>query len=111
MTRLREAARFWEPRRLAYNAVLVVVVVAWVALTWPHFSPVFTPLALLQLLGLAAIANAFYSAVYLVDIPLQGSSIRSTWNKRRWILWLAGTLLAFVLTNYWIADEIYPYVS
>jgi hypothetical protein len=27
------------------------------------------------------------------------------------ILWLLGTLFALVVTCYWIADEIYPYVG
>jgi hypothetical protein len=27
---------------------------------------------------------------------------------QRWGLWILGTLFAFVLANYWIADEIYP---
>jgi hypothetical protein len=32
------------------------------------------------------------------------------WRRRRWVLWLAGVIFAIVLTNYWIVDEIYPYV-
>jgi hypothetical protein len=27
-----------------------------------------------------------------------------------WILWLMGMLFAIVFENYWIADEIYPFV-
>jgi hypothetical protein len=59
---------------------------------------------------LGLIANAFYSVAYLVDIALQTASFRSVWRRRRWVLWLAGLIFAIVLTNYWIADEIYPYV-
>lgn len=36
---LREAALYWEPRRIGYNMVLAVVVAAWFALTWPHLRP------------------------------------------------------------------------
>ena len=32
-----DAVRYWEKRRITYNLVLVVVVVAWFVLTWPHF--------------------------------------------------------------------------
>ena len=34
---LRSAARFWQPRRLIYNAILTLVVFLWLILTWPHF--------------------------------------------------------------------------
>ena len=33
---LWSATRFWEPRRLLYNAILTAVVVYWIASTWPH---------------------------------------------------------------------------
>jgi len=41
---------------------------------------------------------------------MQSSSFRAAWRHWRWRLWLAGTLFAMALANYWIADEIYPYV-
>jgi hypothetical protein len=53
----------------------------------------------------------FYSVAYVVDIVLQTASFRSAWKRRRWVLWLAGLIFAIVLTNYWIVDEIYPYVG
>lgn len=104
------AIRFWELRRLVYNLVLSAVVVAWVAVTWPHFRPMVDVHSLLLLAILALVANACYCAAYLVDIPLQCSAINVLWRRRRWILWLAGTLLAILLANYWIVDEIYPFV-
>ena len=50
----RDAIRYWEPRRLVYNLVLVAVTFAWVAGTWPHFRPALTlsslpPMAVLAL--------------------------------------------------------------
>ena len=33
----KDAIRFWEPRRLAYNSVLVAAAAAWLALTWAPF--------------------------------------------------------------------------
>jgi hypothetical protein len=41
---------------------------------------------------------------------MQYSSLKAVWRRRRWGLWLAGTLFAMVLANYWIVDEIYPFV-
>ena len=66
--------------------------------------------SLLLLFFLALVANACYCAAYFVDIPLQRSSLSSVWKRRRWGLWLMGTLFALVLANYWIVDEIYPFV-
>jgi len=33
------------------------------------------------------------------------------WKRRRWILWLMGMMFAVLFENYWIADEIYPFVK
>ena len=106
-----DAWRFWEPRRLIYNLVLAAVVLVWIMATWPHFRPAFTLPDLLRLSILGLIANALYCAAYFVDLPLQLSSFSATWRSRRWAFWLIGMLLAFLLTNYWIADEIYPFVG
>lgn len=70
----------------------------------------FTPSSLLLLVILALIANACYCAAYLVDIPMQSSPLCAGWRRYRWGLWVVGTLFAIVLTNYWIVDEIYPFV-
>jgi hypothetical protein len=102
---------YWEVRRLWYNAALAALACACVVLTWPHFRHALSLQHLLELLVLAVIANVCYSAAYLVDIPMQQSSLNVAWRRRRWVLWLLGTLFALVVTCYWIADEIYPYVD
>ena len=107
---LLDAVRYWEPRRITYNFVLAAVLFTWLVLTWPHFRAALSGRSLLELLALAAIANAGYCAAYVVDIVTQHSPFRDTWRRRRGALWLAGTLFAVVLECYWIADEIYPYV-
>jgi|SRR5580658_2377148 hypothetical protein len=103
-----DAIRFWEFRRLFYNLALAAAAIFWLVATWPHFRPAFTLHSLFLLSILALLANACYCAAYLIDIPMQLSTLNSTWKRRRWILWLVGTLFAFLLANYWIADEIYP---
>ncbi len=102
--------RYWELRRVFYNLLLVVVTLSWLVATWPHFRPAFSLISLLQLAVFALLANACYCAAYFVDIPMQFSPLSASWIRRRWILWLAGTLFAILLANYWIADEIYPFV-
>ncbi|HZR57371.1 MAG TPA: hypothetical protein VFA74_10895 [Terriglobales bacterium] len=102
------AARFWEPRRLIYNSVLIVVVAVWVMMTWPHFRIALTQSSFLLLTILALLANVCYCAAYLVDIPMQRLAFVGNWGRRA--LWSLGMLFAAVLANYWIADEIYPFV-
>ena len=59
-----------------------------------------------RLLALVALANVAYCAAYLVDLPLQQSEVRDGWRGRRWWwwLWLAGTLFALLLAQYWITS-------
>jgi hypothetical protein len=107
----RDAVRYWELRRIWYNLILLGIAVAWVVTTWPHFRPAMSLASLLKVLVLAVLANLCYSAAYLVEIPFQQSGARAAWRRRRWALWVAGTLFAVVFANYWIADEIYPFVN
>ncbi len=107
---LADAIRFWELRRIFYNLALASVVLLWVTVSWPHFRPAFTLISLLQLAVLALLANLCYCTAYLVDLPIQGSPLASVWKRRRWALWVVGTLFAILFENYWIADEIYPFV-
>jgi hypothetical protein len=103
-----DAIRFWEIRRIFYNLALAGAAIFWLAATWPHFRPAFSLTYLPPTAFLALMANACYCAAYLVDIPMQHSTFSIAWKRYRWILWLVGTLLALLLANYWIADEIYP---
>jgi hypothetical protein len=105
---LSDAIRFWELRRLFYNLALSAAAIFWLIATWPHFRPALTLHSLLLLSILALMANACYCAAYIVDIPMQLSALSATWKRRRWLLWLVGTLFALLIANYWIADEIYP---
>ncbi|HKV04674.1 MAG TPA: hypothetical protein VJO53_06160 [Candidatus Acidoferrales bacterium] len=105
-----DAIRYWEPRRLIYNLVLVAVVLTWLFLSWPHFRHAVAMGSLLFLLIFAILANVCYCAAYIADVPIQYSPFQAMWRRRRWGLWAAGMLFATLLANYWIADEIYPYV-
>ena len=107
----RDAIRYWKTRRLVYNLVLTAVAVGWLISTWPHFREALTMWSFVRLLVLAALANACYCTAYLVDIPMQHSSVAASWSRRRFGFWLAGTLFAVLVENYWIADEIYPFVQ
>jgi len=105
------AARFWEPLRLLYNLLLFGVVVIWLVKTWPHFRPAMTWESLGIMTVLALLANVCYCAAYLAELLIQNASVSAGWNRQRWAVWVAGTLFAIVFENYWIADEIYPFVK
>jgi hypothetical protein len=108
--RFASARQFWEPRRLIYNLILASVVAFWVFFTWPHFHSAMNLTSLLRLAVLASLANLCYSAAYLVELTIQRSTNTVKLNRQRWGLWSMGTLFAVVLENYWIVDEIYPFV-
>lgn len=105
---LIEAARYWEPRRIAYNLALLAQAGAWVVVTWPVFRPAVVVQHVSEILVLAGLANLCYCAAYFVEISLHDSPARDTWRRRRWVLWVAGTLFALLIAQYWIGDEIYP---
>jgi hypothetical protein len=108
---ITDAITYWETRRIVYNLLLTAVVIAWLVFTWPHFREDMTLHSLVLMLVLAVMANVCYCAAYLADIPMQCSSFRTGWLRWRWGLWLAGTLFAILVANYWIVDEIYPYAG
>jgi hypothetical protein len=108
---LSGAFRFWEPRRILYNFVLTGIALIWIVWTWPHFQEALTLQHLLILFVLATSANICYCAAYLAEIPMQQAIPQSALRRWRWALWIAGMALAVLITNYWIADEIYPYVN
>lgn len=105
---IRDATRFWEPRRLWYNAILFAIVLLWVVLTWPHFRPALNWADLGRMTILELLANVCYCAAYVAEFFIQGALPPKFWRRVRYAVWGAGMLLAIVLTNYWIADEIYP---
>ena len=106
------ALRFWERGRLLYNGILTAIVLLWLILSWPHFRPLFTPLSLEFLAVFALLANLCYSTAYLADIFLIQLVVPAArWRRFRQGLFVLGTLFAILLENYWIADEIYPYVE
>lgn len=107
---LRDTLRYWELRRIAYNAFLSAAAIAWVVFSWPHFRPAFTWRALPPLTFLAVMANLCYCAVYVAELMVRELSPSDSWRHWRLAIFVAGTLLALLIESYWIADEIYPYL-
>ena len=108
---ITDAIRYWEPRRIGYNFVLVTIVLGCIVLTWSHLRSVFNWHSVLAVFVLAVLANVCYCAAYVIDVLVQYSAFRDFWRRGRWALWLIGVLFAAVITFYWIADAIYPSVT
>src|SRR5262249_1142756 len=97
---LTDAIRYWEPRRIPYNAVLSLIVIVVFAMNWPAAGTRVGADLLQMLFVLAVLANVAYCAVYVADVTVQLSAFRSTWKRRRWMLFALGLLFAAVLTRF-----------
>ncbi len=97
--------RYWETRRLVYNLILTAFFVAWIVRTWPLFRPALNLHDLFAVFVLALLANLCYSAAYLAELIVGPLVTNHMVALRRSVL-VAGFVIAIVLENYWIADEI-----
>jgi hypothetical protein len=98
--RTTDAIRYWEPRRLLYNAVLAAIVLFYFARTYPASRAQMSLDGVLGVFLLAVLANVAYCTAYLADIFAQISGFRELWQKYRWILFLIGLLFAGILTRF-----------
>ena len=94
------ALRYWEPRRLIYNAVLAIVVVAHVIAARPESRAQLTFDSLLGAFILAVLANIAYCAVYVPDIFVQFSGLDAPWSRGRIVLLIVGTAFAATITHF-----------
>lgn len=88
-----DSLRYWEPRRIAFNAVLGVVVAG----SFFYYQPPLDTLGWQPIIGLlfaAVLANVLYCAAYAADLLIQLSDYQTVWRRYRWLLWMAGTALA-----------------
>jgi hypothetical protein len=90
---ITDSLRYWEPRRIAYNAVLALVVAGSFCYYQPPLAVLTWPLAIGLLLA-AVLANVLYCAAYAADLLVQLSDYQPAWRRHRWMLWVAGTALA-----------------
>ena len=97
---LTDAIRYWEPRRIAYNAVLMGVVVTVFVLHWPEARSVISVDLLLRFFILAVLANVAYCAAYVVDIAVQLSAFRASWKRCRWVLFAIGAVFASIIARF-----------
>jgi hypothetical protein len=91
---------FWEPRRVIYNLVLAVIVIAYFVAAYPASKGMVSVDFSLGIFLLAVIANVAYCAAYLVDIFVQMSGFREVWERVRWVLFVIGTAFAAIITRF-----------
>ena len=82
-TYVANALRYWEPRRLAYNAVLACIVVAQFVVDLPTSRDKLSFDLLLGLFILAVLANVAYCAAYIADLFVQFSGLDAAWRRGR----------------------------
>jgi hypothetical protein len=95
-----DALRYWELRRLFYNALLALIVLGHFLEAWPASKQSITFDGALGLFILAVIANVAYSIVYVADVFIQFSGFRSSRARWRWVLLVVGFSFAAVLTHF-----------
>ena len=95
-----DALRYWEPRRLIYNAVLASVVLVHFAMSWPASREQLSLDFLLGTFILAVLANIAYCAVYVPDIFVQFSGLDAAWRRGRVVLLIVGTAFAATITHF-----------
>jgi hypothetical protein len=100
---LSAAIRYWEPRRLVFNLVLLLVVAGAFVAGLPVSRRALTAEPMLALFILAVLANVAYCAAYVPDLAMQLSSFRVSWQRFRWLLLTLGILFASALVYFFVA--------
>ena len=94
---LMDAVRYWERRRVIYNAILALITVGGFLLLMPRSLQVFEAETIYGTFLLAVAANVAYCAAYIPDIFAQATAYRNRWLRWRWTLFVAGMLFAVVI--------------
>lgn len=97
---ITEAIRYWEPRRLLYNGVLLLIVLVYFALGYPASKQYLKLDEMLLIFLLAVLANVAYCSVYIADVFAQWSGFRERWRRYRWVLFSIGLIFAGIITRF-----------
>jgi hypothetical protein len=97
---LADALRYWEPRRLVYNALLASIVVAVFAFKWTQLVQHASVDLFLGLFLLAVLANVVYCAAYLADLFVQRAGLREWRDRVRVVLFAVGLAFASVIAQF-----------
>jgi hypothetical protein len=101
-THVADALKYWEPRRVIYNAALAAVVIGHILAGGPDSRAKLSVDVFLGLIFLAVLANVCYCAVYVVDFFVQFSGLREAWAKGRIVVLVIGTIFAAVIAHFFM---------
>jgi len=102
------AIRYWEPRRLIYNAVLAAIILIYFGLNYPASKSILSINFVLSVFLLAVLANVAYCAAYPVDVFVSASNYREEWRKYRWIVFIIGLSFAAIITRFFALGMFQP---
>ena len=94
-----DAIRYWEPRRLIYNAALAAIVLFYFFKYYPGSRSEITLNGAQGIFILAVLANVAYCAAYVADVFAQMSGYRDLWRKHRWLLLVIGVVFAGIIAR------------
>lgn len=94
-----DAVRYWERRRLLYNAILVAIVLGCSAAHFAEAVANVTVDNLLSLFVMMVFVNVAYCAAYVPDVFAQSSEFREQWRRNRWVLFAIGSAVAGIITR------------
>ena len=92
-----DAVCYWERKRIIYNGVLAILVLACWGADILSGGPRQWLGAAFVLVVFAGVANALYCIAYPVDLAFQMTPLKGGWKRFRWLLFTAGLLLASLL--------------
>ena len=95
-----DAIRYWEPRRLIYNAVLALIVIGYFCGSLPESRDSLSFDGFLFVFILAVLSNICYCAAYIADIFAQFSGFRALWLHWRWLLFALGIAFAGIISRF-----------
>ena len=95
---ISDSLRYWELHRLYYNLWLIGLTLGCCAFLPDIGRWLLTGRGSGMLVVLATLANLCYCSAYPLDLLIQCSDYRDSWRRWRWLLFVAGSLLAALLT-------------
>lgn len=105
---MTDAIAYWEPRRIIYNALLAIIVLAYFAIYYPASKAALTVDYALLVFVMAVLANVAYCAAYVPDIFAQASGYQALWRRCRWMVFAVGLLFAAVITRFFALALFHP---
>ena len=95
---MSDALGFWEPRRIAYNMLLLIIAIAFLSSDWRH-GEVDADFQLFALLAAyLVLANLLFCAAYLSELLAARLDCRLQWQRWRNVSYYAALVVTIALS-------------